>query len=99
MMRKFNGTHTETQGAWWLQKLTYFIWRIGGGEGGRKAQIKAVVDFRLMVNKLISIIKFRYRLSAPSERQLWATVIAIFKKVARSLLKMLGNGIPNISSQ
>jgi len=46
----------------------------GGG-----AQIEAVVDVRLMVNKLISIIKFKYRVAAHSERQLRATVIAVFK--------------------
>jgi hypothetical protein len=57
--------------------ITFF-----GGELGRwvrKAQIEAVVEVRLMAKKLISIIKFNCRTPAFLERQLWATVITIFK--------------------
>jgi len=45
---------------------------VGVGVDGGKAQIEAVVDVRLMVNKLTSIIEFKYRAPAPLERQLLA---------------------------
>jgi hypothetical protein len=61
-----------------LRSLHNFLLGHGGSEG-RKAQIEAVVDVRLMLNKLRSIVKFNFRSPAPLERQLWATVRAIFK--------------------